>query len=169
MNRNALIEDNMKLVYFILNKYYPTFSNNEDLIQCGMIGLCNAARIWDESKSAFSTYAGLAILNEIRRELNKMSKRIPTFSLNQFVSETEEEVDYLNIVVDEKSEDFIDEFNFDLFCETLTEREKIVCDGLRNGLSYSQIGEMIGCTKQNITDMKRKIKIKWRKFNEDSN
>lgn len=169
MNRKALIEDNMKLVYFIINRYYPTFSNNEDIIQCGMLGLCQAARTWDESKSAFSTYASQAILNEIRREFSKSQRRVPTFSLSQFVSDTEDEVDYLNIVVDERSEDFIDEFNFDLFCETLDEREKITCEGLKNGLNYEQIGNIIGCSKQNVVHIVRKIKLKWRKFNEDSN
>ena len=38
MNKNELVEKNMKLVYYIINKHYPTYSYNEDVIQEGMVG-----------------------------------------------------------------------------------------------------------------------------------
>lgn len=167
MDRKKLIEDNLNLVYFVVRKYYPAFRNDEDIIQCGMLGLCNAARIWTEGKSAFSTYASLAISNEIIRELNKRNHRVVTFSINRVDSETDEEVDYLNLLVDDTFDDNIDIFNFDLFCETLNERDKRICYGLRNDMSYPQICEMVGCKRQTITDAKKRIKLKWRKFNEN--
>ena len=82
MDQTKLIEDNIKLVYFVVNKHYPTYIGDEDIIQTGMIGLCKAAQNFDESKGTFSTFACKCIQNEIRIELRARSKQIPTLSLD---------------------------------------------------------------------------------------
>lgn len=64
-----LILNNIPLVYHIVHTYYPTFAKNEDVIQSGMLGLTKAANKYDESKGKFSTYACVAIRNEINNEL----------------------------------------------------------------------------------------------------
>lgn len=66
-----LAEDNMKLVYFVINKFYPQYSQDEDVASIGMIGLLKAAEMWEPSKGAFSTIATTAIKSEIRNELRK--------------------------------------------------------------------------------------------------
>ena len=72
--RDNLIENNMNLVHFIIGKYYPTYRYDEDLVQCGMIGLIHAADRYDAIKGKFSTYASHCISNEIRRELKRRDK-----------------------------------------------------------------------------------------------
>ena len=61
MNMNdeqqRLVTDNMKLVHFVVNKYYPTFNGNEDVSQVGMVGLCKAALAWNPEKTTFTTCA----------------------------------------------------------------------------------------------------------------
>ena len=42
-DRKKFIEENVNLVYVIVREYYPTFIFDEDVIQCGMVGLCKAA------------------------------------------------------------------------------------------------------------------------------
>ena len=78
----ALVEENDKLVPFILQKYFPRLyrsDNLDDWMQIGRIGLINAARIYDPGKGAFSSVAGRCIHNSIRQELRmaRMQKRIP--------------------------------------------------------------------------------------------
>lgn len=76
------IEQNMNLVYYIIHKYYPAFSKDEDVIQSGMLGLCKASLHYDERKGKFSTYAGATIKNEIVNELKGKSN---AFSLDELM------------------------------------------------------------------------------------
>ena len=63
------IIDNEKLVYFIINKYFYDYRADEDLIQCGRIGLWRACERFDGGKSKFSTFASKCIYNAIVHEL----------------------------------------------------------------------------------------------------
>ncbi|MCC0697427.1 sigma-70 family RNA polymerase sigma factor [Clostridioides sp. ES-S-0048-02] len=65
--RNKLVEDNIDLVHFIINKYFKYFLGRypylqEDLFQEGSIGLYKATFCFDESKGKFSTIAFQYIL-----------------------------------------------------------------------------------------------------------
>ena len=91
MSKEKLIEDNMKLVYFIVHKYYPAFGKNEDVIQEGMVGLVKAADTWDESKSKFSTYACACILTEIRTYFKQQSKHQNVLSLDKVLPNSKRE------------------------------------------------------------------------------
>lgn len=82
MDKNKLIEDNMNLVYYLISRYYPTFIKDEDLIQCGMVGLCKAANSSNAIKYKFSTYASACILNEIKSEFIRRKKYAKEESLN---------------------------------------------------------------------------------------
>ena len=64
----------MRLVHFVLNKYYPGYTKDEDIIQCGMVGLVGAANTFDESKGTFSTYAVRCVMNQINTELRNRKK-----------------------------------------------------------------------------------------------
>lgn len=85
MNRQQLVEDNVNLVYYLIRKYYPTLINDEDIIQIGMVGLCEAAKRWDSNKSKFSTYAGSWIKNEIKHELQERASRQVEVSLESLM------------------------------------------------------------------------------------
>lgn len=61
-----LIKHNLRLVAHIANKYKSNFSDSDDLISVGTIGLIKAVRTYDIDKaSSFSTYASRCIENEI--------------------------------------------------------------------------------------------------------
>ncbi len=60
--RNRLIEHNLRLVAYIVNKNYPESYEQDDLISIGTIGLIRAAETFDYSKGHhFSTYASKCI------------------------------------------------------------------------------------------------------------
>ena len=61
-----LIKHNLRLVAHIANKYKSNFSDADDLISIGTIGLIKAVRTFNPEKaSSFSTYASRCIENEI--------------------------------------------------------------------------------------------------------
>ena len=64
--RDTLIEHNLRLVAFIVNKKYPDSNDQDDLISIGTIGLIRAAETFDYTKGhQFSTYASKCIDNAI--------------------------------------------------------------------------------------------------------
>lgn len=90
-DRQNFIEENLNLVYFLIQKHYPTFIRDNDIIQCGMLGLCKAAERWDSRKSKFSTYATKWVLNEIRRELKNRGKHSSEISLESLMEDKRDE------------------------------------------------------------------------------
>ena len=70
--RNKLIEHNLRLVAYIVNKHYGDARDTEDLISIGTIGLIRAAETFDPSKEiSFSTYASTCIQNQIKMYFRK--------------------------------------------------------------------------------------------------
>ena len=64
--RNTLIEHNLRLVAHIIKKYYATWSDQEDLVSIGTIGLIKAVNTFDATKGArLSSYAARCIENEV--------------------------------------------------------------------------------------------------------
>lgn len=91
--RNKLINDNLKLVSFVVNKYFSLNEDLEDLKSIGTFGLINAVDNFDETKEVkFSSYASEAIKNSIHRHfyLADMPKRMIqnyTISMNTPIGE----------------------------------------------------------------------------------
>lgn len=86
--KKQFIEDNVNLVYYLVRRYYPAFSRDDDIIQCGMVGLCKAAEKWNGS-SKFSYYAKKWILGEINQELRSRNKHKVEISLERMLEENE--------------------------------------------------------------------------------
>lgn len=76
IEKSKFIEDDMKLVYHTINKYFrnliqisPIDCSFEDLVSIGNIGLIKAVDTFDETKGfAFSTYATFVIKSTIHNE-----------------------------------------------------------------------------------------------------
>ena len=83
-DRQKFIEDNIGLVYYLVQKYYPHLAKDEDIIQCGTIGLCEAAENW-KKQSKFSYYAKSRILGAIKDELRNRNRWSVETSLEQLL------------------------------------------------------------------------------------
>ena len=71
-----LIEHNLRLVAHIIKKYYSTYSEQEDLISVGTIGLIKAVNTFDMDKGTrLATYAARCIENEILMYFRSQKKR----------------------------------------------------------------------------------------------
>lgn len=83
--KTELIEKNMKLVFFIAQKYFYAGIEKEDVVSVGSLGLVKAANSFNPNKDVkFGTYAAKCIENEIlmsvRRAKRYVGKEISLYS-----------------------------------------------------------------------------------------
>ena len=84
--RNILVERNLRLVSHILKKYYASYSDMDDLISIGTIGLIKAISTFDASKGTrLATYAGRCIQNEILMYFRAQRKTTGDISLSDLI------------------------------------------------------------------------------------
>lgn len=82
--RDKLIEHNLRLVAHIIKKYYSNYSEQDDLISIGSIGLIKAINSFDHEKGTrLATYAAKCIENEILMYFRAGKKTAQDVSLNE--------------------------------------------------------------------------------------
>lgn len=82
--RQTLIEHNLRLVAHIIKKYYSTYSEQEDLISIGTIGLIKAINSFNPEKGTkLATYAARCIENEILMHFRNMRKTAQDVSISE--------------------------------------------------------------------------------------
>ncbi len=82
--RNRLIEHNLRLVAYIVNKHYGDSREQEDLVSIGTIGLIKAAETFNPEKAiSFSTYASTCIQNQIKMYFRKTKHRSSEVYMNE--------------------------------------------------------------------------------------
>ena len=85
-SRSLLIEHNLRLVAHIVKKYYSSFSNQDDLISIGSLGLIKAIDSFKPSNGArFATYAAKCIQNEILMFFRAQKKLSYEVSINDTI------------------------------------------------------------------------------------
>lgn len=154
--QQKLVTDNMTLVHFLINRYYPTFNGNEDVVQTGMVGLCKAAKSWDSSKSTFPTYASNCILNEIKNYFRKNIETQPSLSLDY-----EYEGGAMLSEVIEGDVDVNSTFELTEFLGKEKEKNKLVLSLYAQGYTTQEISEMTGIGIRGVARIKRLIRKKW--------
>ena len=167
MSKQKLIEDNMNLVYFVIHKYYPSFSKDEDLIQEGFWGLCKAADMYDESKGfKFSTYATKAIHGHLKWYFRRQMKHDGIYSLDKpMVGVDGENVSFGELIADETAEKDFDWVERDDFVNGLDVTNQEIVALLKEGLTQGEIGDKLGLTQRTVQKYVGVIKSKWRKEN----
>lgn len=158
--QQKLVEDNLPLVYFIISREYPTFIGDEDLAQSASLGLCQAAKNWDEAKGLFSTYAGKCIRNEINKEFISRKPHSKNISLQTTLTD---KMTLDEVIVGDEDVVVMDE----LFYETLTDDEIKAFELYYVGYSAEEIASAMNCKIQKANKLLRMIKKKWEKFNEN--
>jgi RNA polymerase sigma factor (sigma-70 family) len=159
-NRSKLVEDNLKLVHYIINKEFPTFRGDEDIFQSGALGLSQAALKWEEPKGAFSTFAYSCIRNGIMQELRSRYKQVPTISLDVSV---EDNITLEDVLGGGEDTD-ITEISVDTFTKTLTNDERVVFNLKASGHKLKEIEEITGYHHSMVRSILRKIRQKYLKL-----
>ena len=84
--RQKLILHNLRLVSHIVRKYYPTATNQEDLVSIGTIGLVKAVDSFKlDNGTRFATYAAKCIQNEILMHFRSQKKLNAEVSMNETI------------------------------------------------------------------------------------
>ena len=82
--RNLLVEHNMRLVVHIIKKYYANYSDQDDLISIGTIGLIKGINSFNSEKGTkLATYAARCIENEILMHFRGVRKTAQDISMNE--------------------------------------------------------------------------------------
>ena len=145
---NQLIEDNTKLVWFVMNKYYRASVSDEDLVQCGMLGLTRAANTWDESKSEFSTYAVKCIRNEICIEFRRRYKHEGVISLDtSTIRVNGDELPIMDCIVGEEDVDYVD---VDSLIKQLNAKDAEILKLRLSGMKQIDIAKKYGVSREAI-------------------
>lgn len=71
-----LLALNRGLIYLLARRHFPKLAADPDLLQCGLIGLWEAACAWS-GKGSFSSYAGHSILNNMTDYVREQQKQRP--------------------------------------------------------------------------------------------
>lgn len=154
MTKQQLIEDNMNLVYSLVSKEYPTYIHDEDIIQCGMLGLCKAAESWEEHKSKFSTFAWKCIRNEINREFRRRVKHQGVLSLDYEVNDEDGgRSTFGDCVVGDDDVGYVD-----IELKSITARERQVFDLYKIRQSHTEVADELGVSRQYVWKTMRKIR-----------
>lgn len=158
--QQQLVEDNMNLVPFTIRRYYPWHVDDEDIIQIGMIGLCQAAMAWDENKGTFSTYAICRIRGVLSHHFKKEKKRIPTISLDQ-VLVNDDDFTFHDFLVGKDNVEYVD---YQCLYSKLTPAQQEIFDLKLQGLKNVEIARKFNLSTERIGQQVRIIRKKWDKY-----
>lgn len=172
------IRENERLIYYILkNKLNrDDLVYDEDIVQCGRIGIYKAWKSYDATRAAWSTYMTKCVINEIfmefRRRRNPKNKFYEDCErLNRIIDDGkggECELQYFLAFEDSSFDDVIsdDEAKWNEIYNSLSLREQNIIHWLDLNYSQSDIGEMLGISQSYasrlIKQLKNKIQKKWK-------
>ncbi len=161
-------------VIAISREYFLIGADDDDLIQEGMIGLYKAIMVYDKTKNHnFSAFASLCIHRQLQNAV-KNANRIKNAPLNSYLP-----INYYGGVGDDGNKSFklvIVDDNSDIEKEyidkeltaiviskvknLLTEQQFNMLKMFLNGLSYSQMAEMLDVTTKQVDNTLQAIKRK---------
>ena len=145
----------MNLVYALVSREYPTYLQDEDIIQTGMLGLCMAADKWDESKAKFSSFAYSCIRNAILNEFRRRNKHQGVLSLDyEITGGSGEKAPFSEFVVGEEDVTYIDDCS-----HLLTPLQAKIMAALKRGMTPKEVAKAVGTTPQNVYFTQRKVRI----------
>ena len=175
---NILISKYKSIILSTLKEYLKEYNvygiDISDLYQEGLIGLIHAIHTYSESKDVtFYTYALKCIKNNIMSALKKtfrMKNRIlnNSYSLDKLIEDSnnfydlfiDEKNDPNNLIIkEEEKEDIIY-----LLKNKLSKNEKIIFDLKLNGLSNSEISELIDKDKKFVENTIFRIGKKYKEL-----
>lgn len=149
--RNKLVEENIKLVHYVVGKYFNKYGDTEEFISEGYIGLIKAANAYNKnSQYSFSTLAHKCIYNEISRYLiiqnyNCRKANLNTVSIYNKVFKEDDDLTYVDLFKNDEDYsvanvscllDLIDTFNIKDARFMIIKRAE--------GYLWKEIGNMLG-------------------------
>lgn len=162
--RNLLIEHNLRLVVHIIKKYYSNYSDQDDLISIGTIGLIKGINSFKPEKGTkLATYASRCIENEILMHFRGVKKTAQDISMSDPI-DTDSEGNPLTLADIISTDDtIVDDIDYKFKCiqlrkyidEIENEREKTIVV-LRYGLdggdpkTQQEVADLLGISRSYV-------------------
>ena len=159
--QKKLVEENHSLIYFYARKYNMSKQDFDDMYGILAIGLCKAARDYDESRgSAFSTVAMRYMLNECRNAYRcdkYKNGKLDVFSYNNIVPLSDEggTTEYIDFI--KGNEDVWDDINLIEFNQFNEQLRKIAYLSYL-GYNQQEIAKEMGITQSLVSRKLKKIR-----------
>ncbi len=172
--RNKLIEHNLRLVAHIVKKFDRTYTDNDDLISIGTIGLIKGVDSYSKEKGVkITTYCARCIENEILMYFRSNNKYTKDVSLNDYVGFDKDgnEIAIIDVLKTDNN-DFIDKIdlkdNIELvkkYMNILTPREKNIIKrrfGLDDNQEETQkvIAKRLGISRSYVSRIEKRALTK---------
>lgn len=150
-----LVTDNAPYVHYIVERNFPMYAYDDDVIQSGMIGLYKAARAYDESKSKFSTFAYRVIINEIKMyfrstdSYKQYKNHVVSLPINASVPFDKGEGEYTleDCIVGKSDIELGTDYSMELLMKHLSDRDKELILFLYKGYSQSKIASKLNISQ----------------------
>lgn len=164
--QKKLVEENHNLIYSFLQKYGLTIDDCYDL---AAIGLCKAAKAFDENISAFSTYAYKCMFTTVYAEKRKCRtlKAIPDIKLSYYDDQSKysdnrfDDYTYSFISLfpskDNVESEVLSEIIFNDYCSTIRYKDKLVLELFRTGHTQMEISKIVGISQPQISRIRKKF------------
>lgn len=179
--KNKLIEHNLRLIVHIIKKYYSGYSDQDDLISIGTIGLIKGINSFRPEKGVkLATYASRCIENEILMHFRSMKKTAQDVSMNDPI-ETDSEGNPLTLADIISTDDTIVDDIYEktgrqlvrrLVNEMKNERDKTVIvlrygmDG-NDPMTQQEVADLLGISRSYVSRIESRVLAEMRKHFED--
>lgn len=153
--QRELVTKNHDLIYSYAHKSNISIDEYYDILA---IGLCKAAKVFDEGKGKFSTIAYCCMKNELCKYWETLNKKscvpdelVVSYDAQDVRDDMDNRQNFLEVLSDSRSYKDIEcaTMYSELF-KRLTEQEKAVMKYIMIGYTQSEIADMIGCKRHNF-------------------
>ena len=168
--REKLIEHNLRLVAHIIKKYYANYSDQDDLISIGTVGLIKGIDTFKPDKGTrLATYAAKCVENEILMYFRSLKKSSHDFSLDAPIDSDSEgnPLTLMDIICTQ--DNIADDIDLKIKSEKLhslvnsigNKREKLIIIlryGLDNNepMTQREIAKMLGISRSYVSRIEKK-------------
>lgn len=165
MKNEHLVLENANLVWAVIYRHFPTFYEDEDVYQSGMLGLCQAADAYDPEKGTFATLAWTCIYHEICREFKIRQQWFKAESLDVplFLDKADGET-----LLDRVEGRSLTEYSYiEDFKKKLSPKQQTILDGLMDKKSQVELANELGVTRSRVSGIVYKIRLKWLEYEKE--
>lgn len=179
--RNLLIEHNLRLVVHIIKKYDSKYSDQDDLISIGTIGLIKGINSFNPDKGVrLATYAARCIENEILMHFRGEKKTAQDVSMNDPIDSDSDgnPLTYSDVICTEDTivDDLNEKFNIvkvrRLVKEMKNERNKTIIIlryglGGREPMTQQEVADILGISRSYVSRIETRVLSDMKKEFED--
>lgn len=139
----ALIQSHMGLVKWVASRCFSAYQEDQDLLQCGLIGLWEAAETW-AGKGKFPAYARVCIKHNMLDYIRSKRREHPTVELTEQDGEEDTSLEDMGLGEPEMAEKIKAAW-------PPNSRERLILLALHTGVSKQAIAAAQGLNTYQVT------------------